>query len=460
MAKDRYAGLVEQPGGLVWHLYARGSRRLEPLQQGRVVLPDPDGQDGESVAEAVKTGCKGLAGHVTVGLPSSQLLLRVLRLPSGDEEELAGMVELQVDKLSPFPVDLMVISHEVLAHYDDHSLVLVAAVKEQVVNELGALLAPAGIYPDRVDASVLGWWQLLLMHEGAVPEEGRFLLVVADADCVEVILVQDRHPIVFRCVPRSQDMTETQLAEELCHEVSYTLMSLELEHGSGTLAGCAVWSVPGKGDELAQALHKDFACPVAVRTLTDLPELSEGLVGRTLARSGRRLDLTPASWRAAEHSHAFKRRLGLLAAGLGACWLLGVAVLYGMVAYEQWELGHLRDTKAGWETPALAVRSMRRRVHMIEAYVDRSGSALECLRELVLHQPQDVELTQFSYRKGELVRITGQARTVNQVYQFKNALDGSELFVESTLNGPRLERRRNLQIFDMDLRLAKGEVAE
>jgi len=99
---------------------------------------------------------------------------------------------------------------------------------------------------------------------------------------------------------------------------------------------------------------------------------------------------------------------------------------------------------------------MRRRVFMIKRYMDRSDSALECLREISALQPRGIDLTSFSYRKGETLRISGEAETVDQVYSFKSKLEGSTLFVGAKLQGPRRDRKKRKEVFDIDLRLHGG----
>ena len=57
---------------------------------------------GTLLAQTLKAERLSLRGDVTVGFGADDLLLRVVRLPSMDVHELQGMVELQVDKFSPF----------------------------------------------------------------------------------------------------------------------------------------------------------------------------------------------------------------------------------------------------------------------------------------------------------------------------------------------------------------------
>jgi Tfp pilus assembly protein PilN len=94
---------------------------------------------------------------------------------------------------------------------------------------------------------------------------------------------------------------------------------------------------------------------------------------------------------------------------------------------------------------------------MLKHYTDESHSALECLWEITRKLPDGVDLGSFSYRKGETIRITGEARLVDQIYNFKTALDESDLFVESVLQSVRRDRRKRREIFDIEIQLPEEE---
>ena len=92
---------------------------------------------------------------------------------------------------------------------------------------------------------------------------------------------------------------------------------------------------------------------------------------------------------------------------------------------------------------------------MIESYVDHRQSALECLREISRLQPEGIELTSFSYRKGDAVKITALGRAVGMVYDFQHRLNESEFFPTPVLKGPRTTRRG--EAFDVTINLEAGD---
>lgn len=448
MAKEHITGLVIRKDLLEWSTLLKGKERSDVVASERAAL--------EEDIEQRKASLAGVKGEVTVGLGSEQILLRVVSLPIVEDDELASISRLQVDKFSPFPVESMVVSHEVLHKSDDNCLVLIGAARDEIVQALGKTLNDAGISPARVDADVLGWWRLLA-DASEIAEKGLQVILLMDGATTELIVLQDGIPMVFRSLGSNEGMTEEELAVETASEVGHTLMSLELEYGSADTSTVSVWTRGGTAEIMAAGLRNECSCEVNVKDLDSLPPLSEGLARRSASDAGPGLDLTPDSWRLAAGARLFKKKM-LVAAGLAAgVWILGLAGLMGGLYYQKTSLASLEAQAEKLKEPALEVRKMRKRVHMIRRYTDRSHSALECLREISVLLPKGVKLASFSYIKGKAVKIPGDAATVEQVYEFKNKLDGSKLFDEVSLKGPRWDKKKRKQVFDIEIELPGGD---
>jgi len=205
-----------------------------------------------------------------------------------------------------------------------------------------------------------------------------------------------------------------------------------------------------------ESLRRECPCEVTTASLDSLPTAAQGLALRSAAGNGGRLDLTPPAWRAVEGQKSFRKKMITITVLLAVVWLLAAGALIGGLFLEESRVASLTSGRDEMRGPAMEVRTMRRRAYMIRRYMDRSDSALECLREISELQPAGVDLESFSYRKGDGVRIKGEAGRVNQVYSFKSNLDKSELFLETKLEGPASNRRTGKQGFEMELRLPGG----
>jgi hypothetical protein len=168
------------------------------------------------------------------------------------------MAELQTDKFSPFPVETMAIGAEVLDASETSSLVAMAAVRREKVDEVGRPFQEAGAPPDVVDVAALGWWWGL-KHAGHVPSHGsQLFLRTADAG-LEMAVARDGMPLLFRLLPKPPpDELPGALDEwiaECTEEMSYSLTSLETEWGDAGLLTMHVFA-PGSQAGWAEPLHK------------------------------------------------------------------------------------------------------------------------------------------------------------------------------------------------------------
>jgi hypothetical protein len=470
VAKGQITALFLRGDEVEWSTVTGAGGRVQVSGSGTVPLaaaPEPEdeadaqvveeGPDvlGARLAKTLKAERLSLRGDVTVGFGADDLLLRVVQLPSMDENELQGMVELQVDKFSPFPVEGMVVSHEILASGDTDSTVLIAAVREDAIDRLERTLAEAGLSPARVDAAVMGWWHLL-QDAGQFEKSGWELVVLMDEPVSEIVVLRDGVPVVLRALARPDGMDEGQWFDDLAGEVAYTFVSLDA--GLGPVEECpvTVWHRDVEPTPLAGRLTSEHTSEVRFRSLEALPTVTVGLARRT-ADQRRRIDLTPAAWRAASEARTFKKKVLGACAVLVGVWAFAVGAFFGGLSYQERDIAGLEAEFEEWRLAGNAVRDMRRRVSMIERYTDREHSALECLRETAAVQTPGVVLSAYSFRKREAVKLSGLAGTVNKVYDFKKKLDDSPLFPESTLQGPRYDPRRRKQVFDIEIKLPGGE---
>lgn len=462
MARELNTGVVVRDDLLEWCILQKGKAQLLPVSTGRQELPPPvEGASEEDkkieLAECearLKTACSAFRGFISAALPSDQVLLRTVALPTVVDAEIKGMVDLQVDKFSPFPLDNLVVSHEVLSRTQDSTMVLVAAVQRPIADALEKRLQEAGADVARVDVAVLGWYRLL-KDAGEIPEKDRHLVLLMDGGTPEIVVFENGVPRVFRSLTGVNAAGGEEAAAEIASEINFSFLSLELEQDAEIGCTVAVWYAGQAPGALALHLANAMEHKVSVKPLSSLPPLAEGLARRSVYREGG-VDLTPPDWRETERARLFKRRVWLAGAAVAVLWLLALGGLEGGLYFQKFRLQRLQTKLDALEKPASEVREMQRRVRMVERYTSRKDSALEVLRELSALQPPGIDLSSFSYRKDEGVKISGDAGAVNLVYDFKTALDGSKMFRDVSLQGPRGEPRTGKQLFDMDMKLAGG----
>ena len=436
----------------------------EPAKPGHAVLLAPDGPhrsfpealkaDAGALAGTLRDACGRLPQPLTVGIPASWVLLRVLDLPEAAPQELRGMVELQVDKYAPFPADEATFAYEILDTGSGRCRLWVAAIPTATAESLGGCLKTAGLTARRIDLNLLAWWRLLRDAGKTANADSRAFLLLENDAC-DIVIATNGIPVAVRSLSGMEDLPPEELCDEIACELVFTLTSLDLDRAGQPLAGISVWHRGETPDLLLQRLQGQLPAPAQAFPLESLPPLAEGLSRRT-HDSAPLLDLAPAAWRQAESSRRAKRRMALLTGTLLGAWAIGMTVLFGGLQYHKQRLAGMEATLAELAPAADTARVVRERVKTLEQYIERRHSALECLREVSDLLPPGIELKSLNYRKAKTLELAGEADAVSLVFDFKKEMEKSDLFVKTDL--PRTQRNpQGREVFELIATLPGGE---
>ena len=437
MAISWVTGVCVQPNRLEWTVLRRVKETWEISDQGNVELPFAEGGGGGLAAAALKPHVRRFKGTVSVALPTGRLLLRMALLPSTDAMELRGMVELQTDKFSPFPVESVATGAEVLDASGTSALVAMVVVRREDV-EAGRAFQEAGAPPDVVDVEALGWWWGL-KHSGRIPSHGTQIILRATAGNLDMVVARDGAPLLFRSLPAlpAEAAARAEWTGECTEEVADSLTALETEWGGSGTPTLHVFHAADTPPDCAEALKKSLGLEALfTHPLEELPTASEG-VARRLAGPSRLLamDLAPEEWRAADQARRTRRRLLQSATVFLVAWLLGIGIFWTLLNVQRGRLGRLQAEVEAMEGPALEIRRLRAKVREFSQYADRTHAALEGLRVVSENLPQGMDLTSFVYRKGVSLTLRGQSDAPDTVYGFIQGLERTALFPEVKSEG-------------------------
>lgn len=449
MAQKWITGVSLRKDCLEWTVLRRVKEGWAVARQGRADL------EGRALDGAFLKGLQHpFKGAVVLGLPLEEVLLRVAPMPSTDPGELLEMAELQVEKFAPYGLESMAYGAESLAVQEDgETLLAMAAARLESVEAAGAAFQEVGVLPDCVDLSCLGWWHGL-RSSGTVPDSGEWMAVRLDASCGDVLLARDGRPVrafVLPGVPAAEagegasDEDDGAAAapdgevlkawaSECREQLSYELMAAEADNGVTGRAGITILFEGAAAKAAAEALAAEWGqldgiTEVRVASAEDLPTASEGLARRYAEPAGGlALDLAPASWQEAERERQFRRRLLQVSGAFVAVWAAAVLVFLGWLHVRRASLAEAEAQAQALERPAMAVRALRATLNELQVYADRSASPLECLRAVSIALPPGVTMNSFVYVKGQDLKIRGEAKEAQSVYDFVAALENSGLF--------------------------------
>jgi hypothetical protein len=388
--------------------------RLSILQNEQVAeatQSQPMAENG-AFPESLKTQIKG---RLVSGLPANTLLQHIITLPSTDPDEIAGMVELQIDKIAPYPVQQMVVSHEILHQTDTHSRILVAAVLRETVKKMGEAFKAAGLSLLSLDSDLFCRWKQIAEH--TEPIQACLILEKGEAG---LVIAHDGIPILLRPLHAAS----TDSATELLEEIEYALSTLEHEAEIGEIEALHLWSDQPQ-PELVNQLSGEIS--IIAHELAEIPALSEALARRY---SKHRLELVPREWLETEKNRVLIRKLYTFTAALIALWLIVIVVFSTAFYFHKSSTRTLREEAEALRVPAAAVHQDSRKINALRIYTDQTHSALEALSEISTLLPAGIELSIFSYKKGSALTLRGEGRNSDAIYLFFDRLAETPFFSE------------------------------
>ena len=437
MAKNQVHGILVTP-------HAISYSTLEQKQEGWLVVetrsvPLRDAEptlllECEPFSEALRPHATAWSGRCTLAVPCSFGLLRIVDLPSVDEEEIESMVELQVDKYSPYPIEQVQISYEPLARTDRTTRVLVVAVLRDRIESLGEACRELGLRVDRIDVDILGWWKLI-REEGEVAKSGRGVSILCETDDTILLITENGSPVLVRSLGPREDTPREEYCNMVAEETEYAMTSVETEWGSTATLGCRLWHRDEEPADLAAVLEQACGVSVTAQALDWLKPLSESIAVRTTEGSDELVNLAPSDWEIAYRSKVTQRNFLVATASLLIVWLVIVSGFLIALGTQRSGLQKVQGHLEGLKAPAEEVKTIRSNALFLEAYTDRSYSALETLRSICMSMPDGIELNQFKYLTAGTVAFEGVSPSQQIVLTFQENLQLVE-----TLEDLELER--------------------
>jgi hypothetical protein len=243
--------------------------------------------------------------------------------------------------------------------------------------------------------------------------------------------------------------------DDITEEISYTLLSLEAPYGHTETCAVEIWSEKTIPRRLVDLLQNECGGPVALHDLQSIPPVSEGLALRTAERRLHHVELVPREWIEIQRRKRLIKVATIASIGLMGLWLAIVAVTGVVFSVKQAAFNRVHKEAARYEGPARAAQAARTEMLSLEAYSDRSHSALECLRAVTEALPDGVEIASFSYKNGEAVSLRGTADRAEAIYDFFQHLGTVEIFsgVKDEQSSNRMIKEKRVTTFSVKAEL-------
>ncbi len=331
-------------------------------------------------------------GKVHLALPCQDVLLERIKLPSTDRAELSGMLQLQLEKTLPYPVEEVSTAFEVLGEVENESTLLSVAAHSGQLGEICQPLREQARLPEKIT--------LFAMHVAAsCPADEVVLVIYPEQGKLVTAIVENRKLGWAQTFPGID-------AETLAAELPQILLGAELE---GAPTNFSSVRLAADLEPLAAPLREYLELPVELVSLDGpMPEPAGNLL--------------PSAWEAdtrrQERNENLKQQLMVAA----VVWLLLIA---GAFVYLAW-LKHQAQKTAG-ELAAVRplldfINSRESRWNTLAPAVDPSRYTVELLYQISKSLPsEDVKITEFDQQLAQW-KIVGEAPTAAQAIEFVDKL--------------------------------------
>ena len=439
-------GTLSRPISETWSL-AAGADAQESVPSeddaaaaAETAAPNADGDDeniagdGFSYADLLAQALGDAAAtfktrEFILSIPLSRLLVKVLRIPVDEREDLEETAQDALQKISPFPDEPLAVGIETVAETDKEIVAVAAALPESAAEDISAALVAAKVNVTKTDITALGrlraFWPQICEKEGAT----RRLVLMNLDDGWDVMVLDDGAPVFLRGLGG-----EARTPVELARDVTLSLLQGEAFGGARAIDDVVVFSETPVDEALIAKLSAFGPVRVA-ETPADEYESVEGVAQR--AAEGATCDVTPDSWAAALREARFKKKLTVGVSAAMALWLVIMGVFFGVpFVYGQLTARQQAQSKRH-QSAYNEAKSIQNKLKMVQGYSDREHGALMLLKHVTDALPgeegDEIRLREFRYTRDDAVQLQVIADSQSAL-DYQKALheledaDGNKLF--------------------------------
>jgi hypothetical protein len=333
-------------------------------------------------------------GTVHLALPCHAALLERMTLPSTDREELSGMVQLQLEKTLPYPVEEVSTSFDVLSQAENESTLLSVAANHSQLDLMCEPLRSKAVVPQKVT--------LYAQHVAASCPAGETVLCLWPEEEQIVMAVCENGKLGY-----AQTLPAAEPAV-IASELPGLLLRAEMEGVPTDFARIRIEQGCGG---LRDILGEHFGKPVEVFSFDEpLPEPPANLAPASWAQETRRL----------ENADQIKGRLQLAA----MIYLILIAAAFVYLAVLKRRVQGL-DRKIAETQPLVEFQqATQAKWEALAPAIDPSRYPIDILRQVFENRPsKDISFTSFDMSTPRQFRIDFEAPNLGLWTEFQGNIN-------------------------------------
>jgi hypothetical protein len=331
-------------------------------------------------------------------LPADRIFLRALQLPLCEADELAPMLELQLEKLSPLPVGQVVWTHLRLpGGLENQQTILLVILPRSAIDQFLGALEARGFNPDRLDLPLLD--QILALQPAG---DSAWLIPINPTTTLAAWWANG----AWQNISLLGTASVADRPKALRNQIAQIQWAGELE---GWLLTEPAWHLVG-GPETVHEWE-----PAVAEALGHLPETHPPLAPAELAarcveravRSGNAAPIVPPE-RALAYQQQLNNRLwiGALGAVLSA-YVIGVILYVAALQVVKFQHQRIEDSVKQIANSYTNAFQMKKRVEILEQQANLKFAALDAWKTAAVELPQELQLSSLVISGGKKMTLFG-----------------------------------------------------
>ena len=426
-ARD-WAAIAFGPSNLELTTVRAEGSEVSVLQQSFASAAPPAGMPDampqwQIAAQSLRQQFNSREHRVVTSVSCEDVLCEILRLPATEPAELKQMLDLQIDNITPLPLEEVVYSFEPLAAADGQTRVLVVIARKAKVNERMEALESAGLQPEMVTVDALAMFRALGGRNLLAQDDRLNVLVILGLVSADVIVYSQGVPLTVRSLVLGAE-GESVLREEL----QRTFVAAEAGQPERMMGG-VIFLAPGEElKAFAEKVANGLTAQSSFLTNGAVPSAALSLCLQYATGGTAQLNLLPEEWRQKRQIKALRQRLIRGAIAVGIVYALALAVFLGLLAVKNAQLNRVTREVKSRQGDFAAARQLQGELIAMRNQLDTKSSALEVLREITVRMPKDMQLNSFVFKKDLTLSLKGQAPTGAIALDFQSRLQQCDLF--------------------------------
>lgn len=438
----------------------------------------------ESVATAIADIFRTLAlnkASVIICIPRHLVTVRTLEVPSMDPKEISEIVDLQINKQTPYSKEEIVATYKILdSPRQGYTSVMLVIATCSVVNERILTLQKVGVEAQKVAVSsegVFNWFNAAYMPSVKLEPDQAIIVIDIDSNYSDFIVIRREKLIFTRNIfiganqlSEAYEQWQLKFIEELKRSIErYSSEQRDVKISKIFLSGaarnfkeldrhlsmeldmpCEV-THPAKGINLGKdldILHKD-----------DFKYVSTSPVfGIAIKHKELSFDLIPSGMRIQKLMERKRKDLTVMGILFAAIVTMSSLLMLINVYNKNSYMEQIKQKIALVEKESNEIEKMRVSINLIENRLEAKGTSIDILNEVYRITSKEIYFTSITIEEKKQVTLKGRAFAMSDVFKFVTTVENSPYFenVKTTHTTTKKEQDIEYAVFEIICTYQKG----